>query len=141
MEVIKKIKDLKIIEQKRPIALIPTMGNLHDGHLSLIKKAKNLKLNSLVTIFVNPLQFGPDEDFEKYPRTTFEDIAKLIPLMAKIYPAFVGHDAQSHHPNMFPRTRFHDSHHPNILNIAAHREAFRIASFPSYRTCFRGALH
>ena len=77
MEVIKKIKDLKIIEQKRPIALIPTMGNLHDGHLSLIKKANNLKLNSLVTIFVNPLQFGPDEDFEKYPRTTFEDITKL----------------------------------------------------------------
>ena len=77
MEVIKKIKDLKIIEQKRPIALIPTMGNLHDGHLSLIKKAKNLKLNSLVTIFVNPLQFGPDEDFKKYPRTTFEDMTKL----------------------------------------------------------------
>ena len=73
-KIIRTTKELK--EWKREIKsdvnFIPTMGNLHDGHLSLIKKAKNLKLNSLVTIFVNPLQFGPDEDFEKYP-----DLPKL----------------------------------------------------------------
>ena len=54
MKVIKKIDDLKIINENRPIALIPTMGNLHEGHISLVKQSKNLKLTSLVTIFINP---------------------------------------------------------------------------------------
>ena len=52
MKVIKKINDLKIIDQKRPIAMIPTMGNLHEGHLSLVKQSLELKLNPIVTIFV-----------------------------------------------------------------------------------------
>ena len=77
MKVIKKIDDLKIINENRPIALIPTMGNLHDGHISLVKQSKNLKLTSLVTIFINPLQFGPNEDFETYPRTISKDKENL----------------------------------------------------------------
>ena len=77
MKIIKKIDDLKIVDKERPIALIPTMGNLHAGHLSLVKQSKNLKLTSLVTIFVNPLQFGPNEDFETYPRTIFQDEENL----------------------------------------------------------------
>ena len=77
MKVIKKIDDLKIINKKRPIALIPTMGNLHEGHLSLVKQSVNLQLSPLVTIFVNPLQFGPKEDFETYPRTIKKDKESL----------------------------------------------------------------
>ena len=59
------------------ISLVPTMGNLHDGHLSLIKIAKQYSSKVVTTIFVNPLQFGKDEDFFIYPRTTNEDINKL----------------------------------------------------------------
>jgi len=77
VKVIKKIDDLKIINKKRPIALIPTMGNLHEGHLSLVKQSINLQLSPLVTIFVNPLQFGPKEDFETYPRTIKQDKESL----------------------------------------------------------------
>ena len=64
---------------KRPgkLALIPTMGNLHTGHLSLIKLAKLRASKTIVTIFVNPLQFGKNEDFKKYPRTEKSDIEKL----------------------------------------------------------------
>ena len=59
------------------ISLVPTMGNLHDGHLSLIKIAKKYSSKVVTTIFVNPLQFGKDEDFFLYPRTINEDINKL----------------------------------------------------------------
>ena len=59
------------------LALIPTMGNLHDGHLSLIRLAKLKASKSIATIFVNPLQFGKNEDFKKYPRTEKLDIEKL----------------------------------------------------------------
>jgi len=77
VKVIERINDLKIIDQKRPIAMIPTMGNLHEGHLSLVKQSIELQLNPLVTIYVNPLQFGPNEDFEKYPRTINQDKKNL----------------------------------------------------------------
>ena len=59
------------------ISLVPTMGNLHDGHLSLIKIAKKYSSKVVTTIFVNPLQFGKNEDFFIYPRTMNEDINKL----------------------------------------------------------------
>ena len=59
------------------LALIPTMGNLHEGHLSLIRLAKQKASKTIATIFVNPLQFGKNEDFKKYPRTEKSDIEKL----------------------------------------------------------------
>ncbi len=64
-------------KQPGELALVPTMGNLHDGHLSLIRLAKLKASKTITTIFVNPLQFGKNEDFKKYPRTEKIDIEKL----------------------------------------------------------------
>jgi len=78
------------------IALVPTMGALHDGHLSLIAEAKRQADRVVATIFVNPLQFGEGEDLERYPRREKEDMAALdragcdllwMPTPEQIYPA------------------------------------------------------
>ena len=59
------------------VVLVPTMGNLHAGHLSLVQKARQMGECVVVSVFVNPLQFGPGEDFERYPRTLDNDAALL----------------------------------------------------------------
>ena len=59
------------------LSLVPTMGNLHNGHLSLLEIAKKISSKVITTIFINPLQFGKDEDFASYPRTINQDISKL----------------------------------------------------------------
>lgn len=59
------------------IAFVPTMGNLHDGHLSLVEIAQQSASRVVVSIYVNPLQFSPDEDFDSYPRTLDDDLEKL----------------------------------------------------------------
>ena len=77
------------------VAFVPTMGALHEGHISLVNIAKKENMKVVVSIFVNPLQFGPNEDFSRYPRTLKDDIEKLqgagaeavfAPAAAEIYP-------------------------------------------------------
>ncbi|MEI8605690.1 pantoate--beta-alanine ligase [Pseudoalteromonas sp. B160] len=84
------------------VALVPTMGNLHQGHFSLVEKAKNMADKVVVSIFVNPMQFGVNEDLDNYPRTLIADkqgLAELgtdivfTPSVEAIYPN--GLDAQS----------------------------------------------
>lgn len=77
------------------VALVPTMGNLHEGHIALMKQAREHANTVIATIFVNRLQFRPGEDFEKYPRTFQSDCEKLMaagvdhlfaPSEAEMYP-------------------------------------------------------
>jgi pantoate--beta-alanine ligase len=84
------------------IALVPTMGNLHEGHLALVREARRLADRVVVSIFVNPLQFGPKEDFGAYPRTLERDRELLeaeqtdllfAPAVAVVYPN--GQEAQT----------------------------------------------
>ena len=100
LDVVYKNKEVQVLldghrRKMSKIALIPTMGNLHDGHLSLIELAREYADYIVVSIFVNPTQFNDKKDFENYPRTLESDIEKLtkagvnllfLPGLSSLYP-------------------------------------------------------
>ena len=101
MQAVSTIAELRALLSKvRAIAFVPTMGNLHEGHLNLMRLARENVAREhggcvVASIFVNPLQFGPNEDFDRYPRTLEADCAKLqgsvdvlfTPPVNEMYPA------------------------------------------------------
>lgn len=100
MQVFTKLSELRAWRSDRrktneTVALVPTMGALHAGHLQLVAEAKKYATHVVVSIFVNPTQFGPNEDFSRYPRPVDKDIALLkeagasalwLPSVEEMYP-------------------------------------------------------
>jgi pantoate--beta-alanine ligase len=98
MKVVETINEIKQLRLKlpEPVGFVPTMGYLHEGHLALVRQARAENSSVLVSIFVNPTQFGPQEDFDKYPRNPKRDLAMLekegvdlvfMPSVAEMYPS------------------------------------------------------
>lgn len=108
METVFSLADLRATIQRwrresARIALVPTMGNLHAGHISLLERARTLADRTVVSIFVNPIQFGKGEDYAKYPSTLDADIDKLgaagldvlfAPNLEQLYPGGIEEDTR-----------------------------------------------
>jgi len=97
MKVIETIDDMRRLRHQlaEPVGFVPTMGYFHEGHLTLVRRARAENPSVVVSIFVNPTQFGPEDDFNKYPRNPQHDLALLqkekgdivfMPSAAEMYP-------------------------------------------------------
>jgi pantoate--beta-alanine ligase len=109
VKVIKTRQELESlrITDKRSIGFVPTMGNLHQGHISLLEQALEENECAYFSIFVNPKQFGPNEDFSRYPRTLEEDLQKIETCSQK-YPLKDVIVFAPHSPaEVFPNSEMH----------------------------------
>lgn len=110
MQIISAIPDLRTaLQGRRRIVFVPTMGNLHEGHISLMKQAQAHGDTVVASIFVNRLQFGPSEDFDKYPRTFQADCDKLA--AAGVDVLFAPSEA-----DLYPEPQQYVVHPPEIQN-------------------------
>ncbi len=96
MQIINTIAELRArLQSENQIAFVPTMGNLHEGHFALMREARQHGTCVVSSIFVNPLQFGPNEDFDRYPRTLAADCERIrkltdvvfAPTVQEMYPS------------------------------------------------------
>lgn len=117
-------------EKGEKIAFVPTMGNLHAAHLSLVQEAQKRAPRVVVSIFVNPLQFGPDEDYARYPRTLEEDRQKLAacgvdamfaPSVKELYPRGLARTACVEVPELstFLCGAFRPGHFRGVATVVA----------------------
>ena len=111
MQIIHTIQELRAWRKNAgTVAFVPTMGNLHEGHLALVREAKKRADNVVVSIFVNRLQFGQGEDFDKYPRTLQQDADKLA---AEGVAVVFAPDEKELYPNVEQR---YNVEPPNLQN-------------------------
>lgn len=111
MQIIHTIQELRAWRKNAgTVAFVPTMGNLHEGHLALVREAKKRADNVVVSIFINRLQFGQGEDFDKYPRTLQQDVDKLA---AEGIAVVFAPDEKELYPNVEQR---YNVESPNLQN-------------------------
>lgn len=110
------------------IALVPTMGALHVGHIALVRAARRRASRVMVSIFVNPTQFGPKEDLSRYPRTLADDLAKLraaradlvyVPAVADMYPEGFSSTVSVAGPALGLETDFRPTHFAGVATVVA----------------------
>ncbi len=89
------IDEMRAFETEKPLGFVPTMGYLHEGHLSLLRRAREECASVILSVFINPLQFGPSDDLDHYPRDEEQDLqrarevgadAVFIPSVKEMYP-------------------------------------------------------
>jgi len=126
----RRVRDWK--RQGQRVGLVPTMGALHEGHLSLIRFAADEADRVVASIFVNPTQFGPDEDFRRYPRRPRKDAALLaangcdllfLPDVETVYPpghiTFVDLDESLDSPSRGLESEFRPGHFRGVVTVVA----------------------
>lgn len=109
------------------IAFVPTMGNLHAGHIELVRQGRQRAQRVVASVFVNPLQFGPNEDYGQYPRSLPADTEKLtaagcdllfVPSVEEIYPQGVGHSTvQVHGVTEMLEGEFRPGHFEGVATV------------------------
>ena len=138
MKVIHTVAEFRLAQREypRPLGLVPTMGYLHEGHLSLVRRCREDNATAVASVFVNPTQFGPSEDLSTYPRDMDGDLAKLE---AEGVDLVFAPDASEMYPDGFDTTidvgdiarQLEGEHRPRTLSgrgdgrvqVADHRQA------------------